>query len=77
MPPGVWGLVKSVLFHTLHLGITLLLTLLFTLFNSNLGPAALGTHQLLLSIVELTYLQLINFTSVADPDPDPSIIKQK
>jgi hypothetical protein len=42
VPPGVWGLVKSVLFHSLHLGITVLLTLLFTLFNSNLGPAALG-----------------------------------
>jgi hypothetical protein len=60
----MWGLVKSVLFHSLHLGITLLLTLLFTLFNSNLGPAALGTHQPFRSLVELTYLQfnLIHFT---------------
>jgi hypothetical protein len=43
VPPPVCGLVKSVLFHSLHLGITILLTVVFTLLNSNLGPATLGT----------------------------------
>ena len=47
--PAARRLIKSVLYYTFNLAITVVVTVVFTVFNSNPGPASLGTSTILKS----------------------------
>ncbi len=44
MSPATWRLLKSLFYYGLNFAITIVVTVVFVVFNSNPGPASLGKH---------------------------------